>query len=69
LTLDAASVSKVSVSLAGADRMIDCFEFLRAFAWHDIYEVEDDMIDAKMNKSAIAALAMERLAAFFGRTA
>ena len=30
---------QVAMILAGADRMIDCFEFLRGFAWHDIYQV------------------------------
>jgi hypothetical protein len=57
--------SKLAAIVAGADAMIDCCEFMRAFSWHDLYNVDAAMHEAKIIKSSSIAKAKDRLAAFF----
>ena len=66
--LDGDTVQKVCAVVAGVDHLIDCFEFLRTFAWEDVIQLEEALHEAKVSKSTIAARAKERLVAFFGRT-
>jgi len=68
LTLDLKTTSKVAAVLAGSDSMIDCLEFLRAFAWHDVHNIEEELYEAKLQKSTIVARAKEKLVSVFGRT-
>ena len=55
--------SKCAAVIAGADKCIDCLEFIRAFAWHDIANWQDAMNEARMLKSSSIAIANDRIKA------
>jgi hypothetical protein len=60
-------IQKACAMVAGVDKMIDCYEFFRTFAWDDILHLEEAFADAKIHKSSIVAMTKERLTIFFGR--